>query len=80
MHLRAYKAGGINMPIYPCSRDWWEVILPIFLIKSYSSARIVAPVGHGASEGNVPTRAFAISMVIDGILMFLLSEVASTNN
>ena len=38
----------------------------------------MAPVGHGASEGNVPTRAFAISIVTAGILMFLLSEVAST--
>ena len=40
----------------------------------------MTPVGRGASEGNVPTRAFAIFMVIDGMLMFLLSEIASANN
>ena len=72
----------IIMPMYSCSRDWWEGMLPIFFIKSCLSARIVAPVGGGASasESNVPTRAFAISMVTVGILMFLLLKVASTNN
>ena len=37
----------------------------------------MAPVGRGASVGNVPTRAVAISMVIVGILMVLFVEVAS---
>ena len=55
-------------------------MLPNFFIKSCSSARIVAPVGRGASMGNVPTRAVAISMVIVGILMVLFLEVASRIN
>ena len=37
----------------------------------------MAPVGRGASVGNAPTRAVAISMVIVGILMVLFVEVAS---
>ena len=38
------------------------------------------PVGRGDSVGNIPTRAVAISMVIDGILMVLFFEVASRIN
>ena len=72
LHLRAYKMGCITIPMYPCSRDWCEGVLPNLLIKSSSRAFIVAPVGLGANDGSVPINAVAVSNVIVGTHMFVM--------